>query len=113
MFLLDRRGLRTSDLAKGLLFLGLGLTPYLYLFIQASNPELQYNFGKLSDFGMVIDHISRKYYGNEYGGTVWDKVVLGLTFLKAIITNFLLSSLFLFFGIAFSFLVKSLSPTDS
>ncbi len=106
VFLLDRRGLHAADLAKALLFLVLGLTPYLYLFIQALNPEVQYNFGKLTDFGMVLDHLSRKYYPNEYGGTAWDKVVVGFMSLKAIITNFLFSSLFIFIGIGFTFLHK-------
>jgi hypothetical protein len=87
-------------------FLGLGLTPYLYLFIQALNPEIQYNFGKLSDFGMVVDHILRKHYSNIYGGTVWDKFVLAFVFSKAIITNFLITSVFLVFGIGYSFIAK-------
>jgi len=106
VFLLDRRDLRTRDFFKGLLFLGLGLTPYLYLFIQASNPELQYSFGKPSTFGMVVDHITRKHYAIDYGGTVWDKFVLAFTFLKAITTNFLFASLFLFWGLIFSLWAK-------
>jgi len=106
LFLLDRRDLKIGDYFKGLLFLGLGLTPYLYLFIQALNPEVQYNFGKLSDFVMVLDHILRKYYTNDYGGTVWDKFVLGSAFLKAAVTNFSFASLFLFAGITFSFSEK-------
>ena len=106
VFLLDRRDLHPSDFFKGLLFLGLGLTPYLYLFIRALDPELQYNFGKLSDFGMVLSHISRKYYLNEAGGTLWDKGVLAFTVLKAIVTDFLFASLVLFFGIAISFVEK-------
>jgi len=106
VFLLDRRDLHVADFAKGLLFLGLGLTPYLYLFIQASNPDVEYNFGKLSDSDMVLDHILRKSYDDEYGGAMWDKFVLAFTFLKAIITNFLLASIFLFSGIVSSFLTK-------
>jgi len=106
VFLLDRRDLRTGDFFKGLLFLGLGLTPYLYLFIQASNPDLQYNFGKPSTFGMVLDHIARKYYAIDHEGTSWDKFLLAFTFLKAITTNFLFASVFLLFGITFSFLGK-------
>jgi len=104
VFLLDRRDIQIADYLKGLLFLGLGLTPYLYLFIQALNPGLQYNFGKISDFTMVIDHILRDSYSNRYGGTVWDKFILAFTFLKATITNFLFGSVFLFFGVGFSFL---------
>ncbi len=104
VFLLDRNDLRTGDFFKGLLFLGLGLTPYLYLFIQASNPELQYSFGKPSTFGMVLDHIARKHYAIDYGGTVWDKFPLAFTFLKAIFTNFLFAGVFLVCGITFSFL---------
>jgi len=103
VFLLDRRDLDIGDFFKGLMFLGLGLTPYLYLFIQASNPELQYNFGKSSDFGMVLDHILIKNHPTDFGGTVWDKFVLAFTVLKAITTNFLLASVFLLFGITFSF----------
>ncbi|MEE9239174.1 MAG: DUF2723 domain-containing protein, partial [Thermodesulfobacteriota bacterium] len=106
VFLLDRRHLQLTDFVKGLVFLGLGLTPYLYLFIQTLNPDLQYNFGKNSDFGMVLDHILRKNYASEFAGTLWDKFILAFRFLKAIITNFLFSSLFLFFGIAFGFLEK-------
>jgi len=106
VFLLDLHHLHLTNLVKGLLFLALGLTPYLYLFIQALNPDLQYNFGKLSDFGMVLDHISRKYYSNEYGGSVWDKLPLAFTFLKAIVTNYFIASLFVFFGIMISFLEK-------
>ncbi|MEE8115284.1 MAG: DUF2723 domain-containing protein, partial [Nitrososphaerales archaeon] len=104
LFLLDRRDLHAGDLLKGLLFLGLGLTPYLYLFIQALNPELQYNFGKLSDSAMVVDHILRQSYGNIYEGTAWDKLHLTFTFLQATMTNFLFGSLFIFLGIGFSFL---------
>lgn len=89
VFLLDRLDLDPGDVLKALIFLGLGLTPYLYLFIQAARPELQYNFGKLSDFGMVLDHILRKYYANDYGGTAWDKLVLAFTLIKATVTNFL------------------------
>jgi len=106
VFLLDRRGLNPADFFKGLLFLGLGLTPYLYLFIQASNPDLQYNFGKSSDFGMVLDQISRKYYAIDFGGTVWDKFFLAANFFKAITTNFLFASVFLLFGIGVAFLDK-------
>ncbi|MFQ5835141.1 MAG: DUF2723 domain-containing protein [bacterium] len=106
VFLLDRRDLQIGDFFKGLLYLGLGLTPYLYLFIQASNPDLEYNFGKNSDFGMVLDHILRRYYTDEHGGTALDKLPLALAFLKAILTNFWFSGLFLFFGIGFSFLHK-------
>ena len=106
VFLLDRRDLHPSDFFKGLLFLGLGLTPYLYLFIRALDPELQYNFGKVSDFEMVLDHILRKQYLYGFGGTLWDKFILTLTFLKLIITNFFFPSLFLFSGIAYGFLEK-------
>ena len=121
VFLLDRRGLRGGDFLKGLLFLGLGLTPYLYLFIQATNPELQYNFAKSSDFGMVLDHIARKHYALDYSGTVWDQFLAALTFLKTVTANFLLASVFLLFGIGFSFydkwkyrypfLIAALSPS--
>ena len=121
VFLLDRRDLQVGDYLRGFMFLVLGLTPYLYLFIQASNPDLQYNFGKLSDFGMVLDHIARKSYVNEYGGTVWDKFILAFTFLKSIITNFLLASVFLVIGITCSLveqwkyryplLIAALSPS--
>ncbi|MEE8238984.1 MAG: DUF2723 domain-containing protein, partial [Nitrososphaerales archaeon] len=104
VFLLDRRDLHTGEFVKGLLFLGLGLTPYLYLFIQALNPDLQYNFGKNSDFTMVLDHILRRYYINEYGGTVSDKPLLAFTLLQAIITNFFLASVILVFGVTVSFL---------
>jgi hypothetical protein len=105
-FLLDRRHLRLNDFAKGLIFLGLGLTPYLYLFIQALDPDLQYNFGKLSDFDMVLGHILREYYPNIYIGTIWDKFGLAFAFLKLIITNYFFASLILFFGIAVSFIEK-------
>jgi len=121
LFLLDRRDLHAGDLLKGFLLLGLGLTPYLYLFIQAANPELQYNFGKLSDSGMVLDHILRKQYRHTYGGTAWDKFVLAFMFAKAIITNWVFASLFLFAGIIASFsdkwkyrypfLIAALSPS--
>jgi len=106
VFLLDRRDIQIGDYLKGLLFLGLGLTPYLYLFIQAANPDMQYNCGKISDPSMVIDHILRKSYSNRYGGTVWDKFILAFTFLKATTANFLFATLFLFFGIAHSFSAK-------
>ncbi len=106
VFLLDRRDLHATDFIKGLVFLGIGLTPYLYLFIQASNPELQYNFGKVSHSGMVLDHILRTIYPNVYGGTVWDKFILGFRFFHAIITNFAFASIFLFIGIASSFVAK-------
>jgi len=103
-FLLDRSHLRLADFAKGLIFLGLGLTPYLYLFIQALDPDLKYNFGKLSDFDMVLGHILRDYYPNIYIGTIWDKFGLAFAFLKLIITNYFFASLILFIGIALSFL---------
>jgi hypothetical protein len=106
VFLLDRHDLNLTDVFKGLLFLGLGLSPYLYLFIQAINPDIQYNMGKSSDFGMVLDHILRKYYAIDYGGTWWDKIILTTWFLKAVLANFLLSGLFLISGIIFSFLEK-------
>jgi len=103
VFLLDRRDLHAGDVFRGLLFLAFGLSPYVYLFIQASNPDLQYNFGQLSDFRMVVDHILRKHYINAHGGTLSDKFVLALTLLKSIITNFAFASLFLTLGIIFSF----------
>ena len=106
VFLLDRRDLQARHVFTGLAFLGLGLTPYLYLFIQASNPDLLYNFGKLSDSAMVFGHILRHYYAVDYGGRVWDKFLLALTLSKAIITNFLFASVLLVFGLAFSFLQK-------
>jgi hypothetical protein len=106
LFLLDRRDLKVSDFAKGLLFLCLGLTPYLYLFIQATNPDVQYNFGKLTDLSMVFDHVSRKYYLDQAGGTIWDKVVLTFAVLRAIVTDFFFASLFLVIGITISFVEK-------
>jgi hypothetical protein len=105
-FLLDRSDLQIRDFAKGFLFLVLGLTPYLYLFIQAMNPEVQYNFGKLTDLGMVFDHLSRKYYLNEAGGTWWDKSILTFTVLRAIVTDFFFASLLLIFGITICFVEK-------
>jgi len=112
VFLLDRRDLRAGDFFKGLMFFGLGLTPYLYLFIQAANPELQYNMGMISDFDMVLDHILRKNYRSEWGGTVWDKVLLTFMILKAIIRNFSFASLFVFSGITFSFFRKMEIPVS-
>jgi len=106
LFLLDRRGLHAQDFLKAPLFLVLGLTPYLYLFIQAHNPGIEYNMGRLSDFRMVIDHILRRQYPSEFGTTAWHKLVLAFWFLKAVISNFLFSSLFLFSGITFCFLQK-------
>ncbi len=106
VFLLDRRDLQITDVFKGMLFLGLGLIPYLYLFIQALDPEVQYNFGKLTGFGMVWDHIIRKNYAIDYGGTAWDKLGLALSFVQLIITNFLIPSLFIFFGIVLAFYEK-------
>ena len=106
VFLLDWRGLRPTDYLKGFMFLLLGLTPYLYLFIQALNPDIPYNFGKNSDWGMVLDHILRKDHHSEYGGAAWDNLVLACRVLKAMITNFLFSSLFLFSGIAIGFFEK-------
>jgi len=50
VFLLDRRDLHPTHFIKALVFLGIGLTPYLYLFIQAINPDLRYNFAKVSNF---------------------------------------------------------------
>jgi len=104
LFLLDRRDLHLPDIFKATLFLVLGLTPYLYLFIQAYNPEIQYNFGKLSDPGMVLDHIRRKYTAAGPGGTLWDKSLLSLWYLKAVTANFLLGTLFLAVGVIFSFM---------
>ena len=106
VFLLDRSHLHLNDIVKGLMFLGLGLSPYLYLFIQALDPEVQYNFGKLTDFGMVWDHILRKNYAIDYAGTAWDKVVLAFIFLKELFTNFLFSIVLLFLGLAFTFIEK-------
>jgi len=57
LFLLDRKDLGQTEIFKAFLFLVLGVTPYLYLFIQAYNTDLQYNFGKISNIQMVIDHI--------------------------------------------------------
>jgi len=104
LFLLDHKDLRITDYLKGLLFTALGLTPYLYLFIQALNPDLGYNFGKISNFRTVVEHILRTHYNNVYGGEIWDKFVLAVRVLKAIIRNFLLGSFFVFYGIAVSFL---------
>ena len=104
LLLLDRRDLRLTQILKAFLCLALGLTPYLYLFIQAHNPDIQYNFGKLSDAGMVLDHIRRKYTAVGPGGTLWDKLLLSLWYLKAVAINFLLASMFLVLGIVFSFL---------
>jgi len=106
LFLLDRKELRLTDFLKGSLSLVLGLTPYLYLFIQAYNPEIDYNMGKISNFEMVIDHILRKNYNDDMGGTLWDKFYLALWFLQAVITNFLITSLLLIYGITTSFLQR-------
>ena len=100
LFLLDRQGLRPTDFLKASLILFLGLTPYLYLFIQAYNPDIQYNFGKSSNASQVLDHIFKKYYGTQWGATYWDKAILSLWFIKAVATNFLCASIFLLSGLA-------------
>jgi len=106
IFLLDYKDLRFSNTLKASLFMALGLTPYLYLFIQASNPDLQYNFGKSTNFGMVIDHILIRNHPTEYAGTAMDKILLAIWFLREVIKNFFLSSIFLCIGIVVSFLDK-------
>ncbi len=106
VFLLDRRDLHATDFFKGLIFLGLGLIPYLYLFIQAWNPEVQYNFGRLSDSGMVLDHILRTNYPTQFEGTGWDKLVNSVWFFRTMTTDFFLASVFLYFGLVFCFLKK-------
>ena len=63
IFLLDRRDLRRSDFLKGFGLVLLGLSPYLYLFIQAHNPDLDYNFGKVSDAAVVTDRDTGKSRG--------------------------------------------------
>jgi len=102
VFLLDRKGLRPTEIFKASLFLFLGLTPYLYLFIQAYNPHIQYNFGKLSDPGMVLDHIRRKYTAGGSGSTLRDQLLLSIWYFKVLLTDYLLASLFLVSGIVFS-----------
>jgi len=102
IFLLERKDLHLTDYVKGLLFLSLGLTPYLYLFIQAFNPDLQYNFAKVSSPAMVLDHILRKVDHNEYGGTFYDKIVFSLWFSKMFFRDFLISSFFILCGIVVS-----------
>ena len=121
LFLLDRKDLGQTEIFKAFLFLVLGVTPYLYLFIQAYNTDLQYNFGKISNIQMVIDHILRSYDSNEHGGTYWDKLILGIVYLKSLVTSFWLSSLLLISGIVLSlrsrwpyrypFLIAALTPS--
>ena len=106
VFLLDRHDLRPRIFLKSVVFFLLGLTPYLYLFVQASRSELDYNFGKISDFGMVLDHILRKYYVNEAGGQLWDKFILSLAFVKSILSNFLIATIFIIAGLVCSFKEK-------
>lgn len=70
------RQLRSRKVLKALMCgLVLGLTPYLYLIIQAlwGNPD--YNFGKLSTLQMVWDHILRFHYRgiDDVGGSLSDK----------------------------------------
>jgi tetratricopeptide (TPR) repeat protein len=103
IFLLERKDLTLYDFTKGFLLLLLGLVPYVYLFIQATNPDLPYNFGRLSNAGMVFDHIRRKYTFDGPGGTAWDKVGIGLWYLKVTSGNFLLAGLILVSGIICAF----------
>ncbi len=105
VFLLDRRDLHAGAFFKGLLFLGLGLTPYLYLFIQAS-PDLEYNLAKSFDSSMVLDHILMTYNRKEFGGTIADKLPLAFTYLKATITNFLFGTILLISGVTWSLMTK-------
>jgi tetratricopeptide (TPR) repeat protein len=70
---------------------------------------------------MVIDHILRSYDSNEHGGTYWDKLILGIVYLKSLVTSFWLSSLLIISGIVLSlrfrwpyrypFLIAALTPS--
>jgi len=107
IWLLDRKGLAPSDFVKGSLLFLLGLTPYIYLFIQAHNPDLQYNFGRLANAGMVLDHIRRKYTPDNVGSSAWAKLGLILWYLKALVANFLVAAVFLVSGVISAFLHRS------
>jgi len=98
--LLNRKLVRLRDLSKGLLFVALGLSPWLYLVIQAYRSEaLLYNFGKISDLQDVLRHISRSLYGDEAGGGTLDRFYLLGYIGRSLAEDYLLFVPFILYGI--------------
>lgn len=120
VFLFDWKTLNKDKFLFGLLGLLLGLLPFTYLVIQMNN-DLDYNFGKVSNWEMLWKQFLRKGYQgvDEAGGTFTDKFLLSWSVLKLYLHDFKFLALFIPLGLFtfkknknyFSFLLSAIASS--
>lgn len=90
VFIFDWKKLSISKIALGILGAIIGIIPFLYLVVQMKNPDLQYNFGKVTNWEMLWKQFLRKGYQgvDEAGGGFNDKLLLSWSVVKLYFTDF-------------------------
>ncbi len=101
IFYYDWKKLDFKKVLLGVLGIVLGLLPFLYLVVQMKNPDLDYNFGKVSNWEMLWKQFLRKGYQgvDQAGGGVKDKLLLSFSIIKNYGTDFTLAALLIPLGI--------------
>lgn len=78
-----------------------GLLPYVLLIVNSTVRRPEYNFGKLSDLGMMLTHVLRAQYSgvDQAGGTFADKLEIIFSSAQSLTAGFGVLALPLFVGI--------------
>lgn len=101
VFYFNWKSLDFKKITIGLAGILIGVLPFLYLVIQMKNPDLEYNFGKVTNWEMLWKQFLRKGYEgvDQAGGGVSDKLFLSLEIIKNYAPDFSFLALFIPLGI--------------
>ena len=90
VLIFDWKKLNPKAISYSILGMALGLLSFLYLIIQMNNPDLEYNFGKVSNWEMLWKQFLRLGYRgvDEAGGDFTDKLKLSLSVIKLYFYDF-------------------------
>lgn len=101
VFFFDWKRLSFKKSLYGILGVLLGLLPFLYLVVQMDNPNLEYNFGKVSNWEMLWKQFLRRGYQgvDQVGGGIKDKLLLSYSIIKHYGRDFTLLALLIPVGI--------------
>ncbi|MBK25237.1 MAG: hypothetical protein CME70_14680 [Halobacteriovorax sp.] len=110
IFLFDWKKLNKNNIPWAIGGFIIGLLPFIYLIVQMKNQNLDYNFGKVSNWEMLWKQFLRRGYDSvdNAGGGFSDKVSLSLYLLKQLAVDLRLLVILLPIGIFTSFKEKRL-----